>query len=273
MEWCGWPHGAEQAFRDALRLSPAFPSAHYRLGEALARQRRWLEASQAFADAVRLQPGERRAARQPRAGPRPRGALGQGGDRAGAPHGPPAPGGRALPAARGGAQAASPSRRGDPGVSLGGPTGAVAEHQTLLPRRGAPGPSRLAAGPCVVESGPAPVRRARGESAVGGGQPRSTGIPAPASRRPRLRARSPPRAPSLASPPGSMPGASAGNRLGNPSRTSSIARTASAPSCASTASPGPSRCPRPGRPVTVYRSAAAARERKRQGSASRRGRA
>jgi tetratricopeptide (TPR) repeat protein len=56
MEWCGWPHGAEQAFRDALRLSPAFPSAHYRLGEALARQRRWLEASQAFAEAVRLQP-------------------------------------------------------------------------------------------------------------------------------------------------------------------------------------------------------------------------
>jgi tetratricopeptide (TPR) repeat protein len=57
MEWCGWPHGAEQAFRDALRLSPAFPSAHYRLGEALARQGRWLEASQAFAEAVRLQPG------------------------------------------------------------------------------------------------------------------------------------------------------------------------------------------------------------------------
>jgi len=56
MEWCGWPHGAEQAFRDALRLSPGFPSAHYRLGEALARQGRWLEASQAFADAVRLQP-------------------------------------------------------------------------------------------------------------------------------------------------------------------------------------------------------------------------
>jgi tetratricopeptide (TPR) repeat protein len=57
MEWCGWPHGAEQAFRDALRLSPAFPSAHYRLGEALARQGRWLEASHAFAEAVRLQPG------------------------------------------------------------------------------------------------------------------------------------------------------------------------------------------------------------------------
>jgi tetratricopeptide (TPR) repeat protein len=57
MEWCGWPHGAEQAFRDALRLSPGFPSAHYRLGEALARQGRWLEASQAFAEAVRLQPG------------------------------------------------------------------------------------------------------------------------------------------------------------------------------------------------------------------------
>jgi tetratricopeptide (TPR) repeat protein len=57
MEWCGWPHGAEQAFRDALRLSPGFPSAHYRLGEALARQGRWLEASHAFAEAVRLQPG------------------------------------------------------------------------------------------------------------------------------------------------------------------------------------------------------------------------
>jgi tetratricopeptide (TPR) repeat protein len=57
MEWCGWPHGAEQAFRDALRSSPAFPSAHYRLGEALGRQGRWLEASAAFAEAVRLQPG------------------------------------------------------------------------------------------------------------------------------------------------------------------------------------------------------------------------
>jgi tetratricopeptide (TPR) repeat protein len=57
MEWCGWPQGAEQAFRDALRLSPGFRSAHYRLGEALARQGRWLEASRAFADAVRLQPG------------------------------------------------------------------------------------------------------------------------------------------------------------------------------------------------------------------------
>jgi tetratricopeptide (TPR) repeat protein len=57
MEWCGWPQGAEQAFRDALRLSPGFPSAHYRLGEALGRQRRWLEASRAFAEAVRLQPG------------------------------------------------------------------------------------------------------------------------------------------------------------------------------------------------------------------------
>ncbi len=56
MEWCGWPSGAEQAFRDALRLSPAFPSAHYRLGEALARQGRWLEASEAFTEAVRLQP-------------------------------------------------------------------------------------------------------------------------------------------------------------------------------------------------------------------------
>ena len=56
MEWCGWPQGAEQAFRDALRLSPGFPSAHYRLGEALARQGRWLEASHAFAEAARLQP-------------------------------------------------------------------------------------------------------------------------------------------------------------------------------------------------------------------------
>jgi cytochrome c-type biogenesis protein CcmH/NrfG len=57
MEWCGWPHGAEQAFRDALRLSPGFPSAHYRLGEALARQGRWYEASEAFANAVRFRPG------------------------------------------------------------------------------------------------------------------------------------------------------------------------------------------------------------------------
>jgi tetratricopeptide (TPR) repeat protein len=57
MEWCGWPHGAEQAFRDALRLSPRYPRTHYRLGEALARQGLWLEASHAFAEAVRLQPG------------------------------------------------------------------------------------------------------------------------------------------------------------------------------------------------------------------------
>ena len=56
MEWCGWPAGAEQAFRDALRANPGFPSAHYRLGEALARQGRWLEASRAFKDAVRLKP-------------------------------------------------------------------------------------------------------------------------------------------------------------------------------------------------------------------------
>jgi tetratricopeptide (TPR) repeat protein len=57
MEWCGWPQGAEQAFRDALRLCPGLRNAHYRLGEALARQGRWLEASRAFAEAVRLQPG------------------------------------------------------------------------------------------------------------------------------------------------------------------------------------------------------------------------
>jgi tetratricopeptide (TPR) repeat protein len=56
MEWCGWPGGAEQAFRDALRANPGFSSAYYRLGEALARQGRWLEASGAFADAARLKP-------------------------------------------------------------------------------------------------------------------------------------------------------------------------------------------------------------------------
>jgi tetratricopeptide (TPR) repeat protein len=56
MEWCGWPGGAEQAFKDALRVDPSFPSAHYGLGEALARQGRWLEASRAFKEAARLRP-------------------------------------------------------------------------------------------------------------------------------------------------------------------------------------------------------------------------
>lgn len=56
MEWCGWQAGAEHAFRDALRVNPSFPSAHYRLGETLGRQGRWREASHEFQEAVRFDP-------------------------------------------------------------------------------------------------------------------------------------------------------------------------------------------------------------------------
>lgn len=52
----GWQGGAVQAYRDALRVDPLCPDARFRLGEALARRGRWLEACAAFRESARLRP-------------------------------------------------------------------------------------------------------------------------------------------------------------------------------------------------------------------------
>lgn len=56
LEFWGWPAGAVQAYRDALRVDPGFADAQFRLGELLGRRGRWLEACGAFRESARLRP-------------------------------------------------------------------------------------------------------------------------------------------------------------------------------------------------------------------------
>lgn len=52
----GWDAGVLRACADALRVDPELGEAHFRMGEAFARRRLWLEASRAFGEAARLAP-------------------------------------------------------------------------------------------------------------------------------------------------------------------------------------------------------------------------
>jgi tetratricopeptide (TPR) repeat protein len=53
--------GSEQAFRDAIRLKPAYAEAHVNLGNALSDQGRPKEAERAYRDAIKLEPAYAKA--------------------------------------------------------------------------------------------------------------------------------------------------------------------------------------------------------------------
>src|SRR6185295_1652914 len=56
LEWCGLDAGAVQAFQDSIKSAPGHSHTWFRLGETLARRGLWLEASEAFGEAARLEP-------------------------------------------------------------------------------------------------------------------------------------------------------------------------------------------------------------------------